>query len=111
MRKTVKSSWDDSNLIRQAGTLWQEATLSPFLDALAEGSLPENIFYRWLSQDFLFAKGLTTFQGILLSKAPRDCHKPLISGLSALDRKMDWFETHSRDRKIKLDELPPSDLP
>ncbi len=106
MQKTVKRSWDDSYLIRAAGALWQEATRSPFLDALAEGSLAENAFHCWLSQDYLFAKGLTTFQAILLSKAPRDCHKPLISGLIALDSEMDWFETHSRHRKIELDVLP-----
>ncbi len=80
--------WAEASLIRGAGPLWQEATCSPFLNSLADGSLPAKAFQRWLSQDYLFAKGLTTFQAILVSKAPRDCHRPLISGLAALDGEM-----------------------
>ncbi len=98
--------WAEASLIRGAGPLWQEATRSPFLNSLADGSLPAKAFQRWLSQDYLFAKGLTTFQAILVSKAPRDCHRPLISGLAALDGEMEWFEAHARRLQIGLD-VPP----
>ena len=106
MRETERRSWGEASLIRGSGPLWQEATRSRFLDGLAEGSLPESAFHGWLSQDYLFAKGLTTFQAIVLSKAPRDCHNRLISGLTALDSEMDWFERQSRQRGIELDAPP-----
>ena len=85
----------EAPLIRDSGALWQEATHSPFLDAAAAGTLPARAFERWLSQDYLFAKGLTVFQAVLVSQAPRDCHKPLIAGLAALDGELEWFEAHA----------------
>lgn len=98
--------WADATLIQGAGSLWKAATASPFLDALAAGSVPEEAFRRWLSQDYLFGKELTAFQAIVLAKAPRDCHKPLISGLVALDSELEWFE--SRAHRLKLDlNIPP----
>ena len=68
------------SLVHNAGPLWDEATRSPFLDALAAGSLAADGFRRWFGQDYLFASGLMAFQAILLSKAPRDCHHSLIEG-------------------------------
>jgi len=99
-------SWSDSELILQAGDLWTEATRSPFLDAAADGTLPEDAFRRWLAQDYLFARGLTGYQAIALAKAPRDAHRVLIGGLVALDHELEWFETHAERRGILLDERP-----
>jgi len=95
-----------ASLIRDAGPPWEQATHSPFLDALATGTLPAKVFQLWLSQDYLFAKGLMAFQAITLAKVPRDCHKALISGLAALDSEMDWFEGHARRLHLDL-EIPP----
>jgi thiaminase len=95
-----------SSLVRNAGPLWDEATQSPFLDALAAGALAADAFRRWLAQDYLFAKDLMAFQAIVLAKAPRDCHKPLIEGLAALDREMGWFETHAGRLQVDLG-IPP----
>ena len=44
-----------NSLVRNAGPLWDEATRSPFLDALATGRLAADAFRRWLAQDYLFA--------------------------------------------------------
>ena len=88
------------------GLLWDEATRSPFLNALAAGSLPADAFRRWLAQDYLFAKDLMAFQAILLAKAPRDCHQPLIGGLAALDKELGWFESHAARLQVDLDIAP-----
>jgi thiaminase len=98
----------DHALVRNAGPLWDEATRSPFLDALAAGSLAEDAFRRWLAQDYLFAKDLIAFQAIVLAKAPRDCHRPLISGLAALEKEMAWFESHGVRLHVNLDIAPHS---
>jgi thiaminase len=95
-----------SSLVCNAGPLWDEATHSPFLDALAAGALAEDAFGRWLAQDYLFAKDLMAFQAIVLAKAPRDCHKTLLDGLTALDREMGWFEAHAARLDVDLD-IPP----
>jgi formylaminopyrimidine deformylase / aminopyrimidine aminohydrolase len=96
----------DHQLVRNAGPLWDEATRSPFLDALAAGTLPEDALRRWLAQDYLFAKDLVAFQAILLAKAPRDCHQPLIEGLAALDKELGWFESHATRLHVDLDIAP-----
>jgi formylaminopyrimidine deformylase / aminopyrimidine aminohydrolase len=95
-----------NSLVRNAGPLWDEATRSPFLDALATGRLAADAFRRWLSQDCLFANDLMAFQAILLAKAPRDWHKPLLGGLAALDQELDWFESSAARLQVDLDILP-----
>jgi thiaminase/transcriptional activator TenA len=92
-----------NSLIRGARTLWHDATHSPFLDAMASGTLPADGFRRWLSQDYLFTSRLLVFQAILLAKAPRDCHQLLIGGLGALDKELAWFESHAARLQVDLD--------
>ena len=101
-----KYSWADAALIQNAGGLWKEATTSSFLDALASGDLPAEAFRRWLAQDYLFAKELMAFQAMLVAKVPRDCHKPLLAGLAALDNELDWFEGHAQRLQLDLN-IPP----
>lgn len=96
----------DSDLIRNAGALWREATRSPFLDAVAAGTLPREALARWLSQDYLFAKTLLGFQAIVLAKARRDCHGTLIQGLVALDSELAWFEQHAARLEVDLEVKP-----
>lgn len=95
-----------NSLVRNAGPLRDEATHAPFLNALAAGNMAAEAFHRWLAQDYLFAKDLMAFQAILLAKASRECHKPLIEGLAALDLEMGWFESHAARLQVDLDILP-----
>ena len=92
----------DAELIQKAGSLWEEATTSPFLEAVATGDVSPVVFGRWLSQDYLFATELTAFQAVVVSKVPRACHKPLIQGLVALDAELAWFESHARRLQLEL---------
>ena len=77
--------FQESPLVAGAGELWQGATRASFLSAISDGSLPEEAFRRWLVQDYLFARGLTSYQAVVLSRSPRGAHQLLISGLSARD--------------------------
>jgi formylaminopyrimidine deformylase / aminopyrimidine aminohydrolase len=94
--------WTSHPLINGAGELWREGTQSPFLDAIENGALPEEAFNRWLSQDYLFAKGLTSAQAVQASKTPRPSQKTVIAGLSAMDAELDWFESHLSQRGVRL---------
>jgi thiaminase/transcriptional activator TenA len=95
-----------SPLIHGAGPLWEEAIRPSFLKALEAGTLPAEAFRRWLAEDYSFAKVLVAFQAILIAKVPRDCHRPLIKGLAALDTELDWFDTHAARLKVELDIQP-----
>lgn len=97
---------DESPIVRNAGSLWKEATTARFLEALAAGSLPKDALQRWLVQDYHFANGLASFQAVALAKTPRPFRKPLLRGLHALDAEMDWFEATAAAQGLSLD-IPP----
>jgi thiaminase len=94
--------FDESGLVVAAGGLWQDATTAEFLEVTGDGTVPQEAFERWLAQDYLFARGLVSFQAVMVAKAPRAAHGPLIGGLAALDAEMSWFESHLADRGIDL---------
>ena len=81
--------------MRDAGPLWDRATHSPFLDALASGTLPAEAF-RNGSRKITSLQALVSYQATLLAKAPRDAHQTLVAGLAALDSELAWFEPKFR---------------
>ena len=91
------------DLIRRAGALWEDATHAPFLEAVRQGTLPQESFQRWLIQDYKFAMGLLAYQAICVAKSPRSDHKPLLEGLAALDAELDWFAGHAGRLDLKFD--------
>ncbi|MEN8182807.1 MAG: TenA family transcriptional regulator [Myxococcota bacterium] len=98
-----------SRLATDAGELWDLATRAEFLDAVRDGSLPEDVFNRWLVQDYLFVRSFAAFASLTVAKTPRPGQSVLIAGLSALDEELDWFEAHARTRSLDLNcELHPA---
>lgn len=93
-------------LIQQAGSLWTDATKAQFLDAIEAGTLPREAFHRWLAQDYLFAKGLTSAQAVQAARTPRPAQQILIEGLGAMNAELSWFETHMTQRGLELDVEP-----
>lgn len=93
----------ESTLIQGSGDLWRKATSARFLEAVGDGTLPQEAFQRWLVQDYHFAKGLTSFQSVLTAKTPRPAQKLLIGGLLAMDYELDWFENHAQRLGLDLD--------
>lgn len=102
--KTVEAL-QTHRLIQEEDELWEEATRSPFLEGVESGDLPDEAFNRWLVQDYKFGLGLVSFQSLCLAKAPRKDWKPLIQGLEAMDRELDWFEKHTRKRGLDFNVL------
>lgn len=100
MRERTIKTISLHRLIKESGTLWEEATRSPFLDAIESGHLPDEAFNRWLVQDYKFGLGLVSFLSLCLAKAPRKDWKPLIRGLEAMDGELDWFEKHAKERGL-----------
>lgn len=96
----------ESRLALGAGELWDLATRAEFLDAVGDGSLPEDAFNRWLVQDYLFVKALTGFAALSVAKTPRPGQSTLIAGLAALDAELAWFEAHAHARSLDLSAEP-----
>ena len=91
-----------SRLALGSGELWDLGTHAEFLDAVGDGSLPEDVFNRWLVQDYLFVKGFAAFASLTVSRTPRPAQSLLIAGLSALDDELDWFEAYAEAKSIDL---------
>ncbi len=98
--------FEESPLVAGSGDLWRQATRAKFLSAIGDGTLPGDAFGLWLAQEYLFARGLTTFQAIAIAKAPREPQRILIAGLSALDEEMNWFESSATERGVDLEVDP-----
>ena len=91
-----------SRLALGSGELWDLGTHAEFLDAVGDGSLPEDVFNRWLVQDYLFVRGFAAFASLTVSRTPRPAQSVLIAGLSALDDELDWFEARARTKSLDL---------
>ena len=55
-------------LRQQAGADWQHYVAHPFLRQLADGTLPEPAFRRYLTQDYLFLIHFARSYALLVSK-------------------------------------------
>lgn len=96
-----------SRLVRGAGDLWRAGTEAAFLDAVGDGTLPEEAFHRWLVQDYLFVSSFTRFVALVVAKTERPIQgRPaqslVIAGLAALDDELGWFEKHAAERGLDL---------
>lgn len=98
--------FERSSLAVGAGELWSRGTSAAFLDAIGDGSLPEEAFNRWLVQDYLFVLGFTRFAALAAARTPRPGQSLLLGGLAALDAELDWFERHARERGLDLASEP-----
>lgn len=88
-------------LSRHAGR-WRGATAHPFLDAVRDGTIPEQAFDTWLVQDARFVADLLRFQARLLARAPRPAQAVLAGGAVALVDELAWFETQAQARGLDL---------
>ncbi|WP_370325645.1 TenA family transcriptional regulator [Euzebya sp.] len=97
-----------SALITAHPDAWRAATTSPFLDGIADGSLPADAFDRWLEQDHRFVETLVRAWGRLLGSAPRRDMGLLVGGMRAFVDELAWFEDIAAVRGLDLDgpELP-----
>ena len=95
-------TFEKSRLATGAGELWRRGVTARFLDAVGDGSLPEEAFRRWLVQDYLFVQGFTRFLALAASRTPRPAQSTMIGGLAALDAELAWFEGHAEARGLDL---------
>jgi thiaminase/transcriptional activator TenA len=100
------SEFGSSRLALGAGDLWEAATRASFLDAIGDGTLPQEAFDRWLVQDYIFVRGFTSFVALTAAKAPRPEQSLVIGGLSALDEELAWFERQADERGLDLSAEP-----
>ncbi len=94
--------FERSRLVAGAGELWRLGTTARFLEAVGDGSLPEEAFHRWLVQDYLFVEGFARFVALTAARTSRPAQGLVIGGLAALDAELGWFVEKARERGLDL---------
>ena len=89
-------------LIESEAELWRAATHHPFLDGVRDGTLPPEVFARWLVQDYQFGAALTRVEARYLAGAPREDLALLAAGVQAMVAELDWFEEKATERALHL---------
>jgi len=76
-------------LRKHAGTTWVNYTHHPFLEQLANGTLPEVCFRRFLTQDYLFLIHFSRAYALLAAKSVRlNDIKDALAGLKSITEEM-----------------------
>lgn len=76
-------------LRKHAGATWVNYTHHPFLEQLANGTLPEVCFRRFLTQDYLFLIHFSRAYALLAAKSVRlNDIKDALSGLKSITEEM-----------------------
>ncbi|HEY9735373.1 MAG TPA: TenA family transcriptional regulator [Trichocoleus sp.] len=90
------------HLIKSHAAAWEQATVHPFLTGCREGTLRPEQFNTWLVQDYLFVKDFTRMLGRVLGAAPDGDLDSLLSGLTALQDELRWFQAKAAERQLQL---------
>jgi len=90
-------------LLRYAEPVWKEVREHRFLAETAAGTIPPDVFARWMQQDYLFVREAIPFLAILLAKAPGTLRRPLGESLAALFRELELFERLAREHQVALE--------
>jgi thiaminase/transcriptional activator TenA len=67
----------------RTGALWQQATEHPFTKTLADDTLEDSVYRRYLIQDYVFIESLVTVLGYAVALAPDMAAKKRFSGFLA----------------------------
>ncbi|KXZ50549.1 hypothetical protein GPECTOR_16g724 [Gonium pectorale] len=98
------------SLIEGCGEAWKQATLHPFLDAVADGSIKPEQFNTWLVQDYHFVRAFVRFTATTMASAPDAHMATLLGGMAVLQGELAWFREKAAQRGLDLDgaELQPA---
>lgn len=92
-------------LMAAAGPQWEAMLAHPFLQQMAEGTLPPGRFERWLRQDYLFVREEIGVIGAMLAAAPLAV-RPMLSGfIPALEQELELFATMAQETGVDLQDV------
>ena len=90
-------------LLRDNAPVWQSWLPHPFTRGAADGTLPREVFLRWLAQDYRFVREGLRFLALLLAKAPAEALEPLAETIGAWQRELALFREQAARAGAALD--------
>ena len=96
-----------AELKQRAGSLWDNAQRHPFVDGLADGSLPRERFVYFLKQDYVFLIAYSRAFALATAKAPTTAHMNAFAALTAatLSVEMELHRNYCAEFGISREEL------
>lgn len=87
---------------------WRKMLGHPFLEEVAEGTIPDERFINWVKQDYIFVREAIPFIALLIPKAPIPHRRVLGDTISNFHQELDLFEKMAADHGIALEGVEPS---
>lgn len=97
------------HLLDVTDSIWQKTLDHPFLTAVADGSIADDVFKTWIAQDYLFVQAAIPFMGILIAKSPVHMRPALANAVYALNQELELFQKQAIQHGVDLDvEMSPT---
>lgn len=96
-----------SSLLDDHHALWRAVLDHRFLSETRKGTIDDDVFARWLRQDYRFVEAACPMLGVLISKAPAGHREALTEALSGLYDELDLFRERAEAAGIDLDAAEP----
>lgn len=80
------------SIVGHSADLIDQMISHPFVKEIADGTISEERFRRWLVQDYLWVKEYEQFLAILAGRAPRDIRRPFFEALMNVHGEIELFE-------------------
>ena len=93
-------------LVQENQQYWRRWRPHPFTREVAEGTLDEKVFLRWLAQDYLFVREGLRFLAVLLGKAPAHLLAALADTIHAWKNELELFRAHAERAGAELQVRP-----
>lgn len=94
-------------LADEQAALWPSLTGHPFVVATGDGTLPAEVFDRWLVADHAFVVGFRRFLGRLLELAPDEAARDVLAGgIAAISPELALFRDEAVRRGVDLGAEP-----
>ncbi len=106
MTTTFETSSFHAHLLQSTHSIWQSILNHPFLAAVADGSIDDEVFKTWMAQDYLYVRSAVPFLGILLARAPLDLRPMLGNSIVAFNNELELFRQQATDLGVSLTEEP-----
>lgn len=81
-----------ATLVAGSADLIQKMLVHPFVVEIADGTLSDERFMRWLAQDYLWIRDFEQFLAILGARAPLEVRRPFFEALINLHGEIELFE-------------------
>ncbi len=90
-------------LLQVARSVWETTLAHPFLAAVADGTIADEVFKTWLVQDYFYVRELIPFMGVLIAKAPPGLRAPLSDAVVVFNQELALFREQAEAHGVTLE--------